>query len=179
MELCQGHDCQLVREVLYELLPQNICNRACVQQLRNIMRTPTSTTTTFLNHLKRHRDLYAEFETAAETKTANQPSIADVLKNKVAVTEVTERHTLDHKVPRVIALDWQPLTIVEVHGFKDLVQEVIPGHQLPSRTTLSQTLVPKLYDETMKKGTVGVGESLSAQIGAACLIINRHLYIQG
>ncbi|KAH9382544.1 hypothetical protein HPB48_020356 [Haemaphysalis longicornis] len=102
------------------------------------------------NHLKRHRDLYAEFEAAAKTKTANQPSIADVLNKKVAVTNV-KRHALDQKVARMIALDFQPYTIVEDSGFKDLLQEAVPGYQLPSRTTLSRTLVPKLYDDTRKK----------------------------
>lgn len=55
------------------------------------------------------------------------------------------------KIAKMIALDLQPYTIVQDRGFRDLLKEAVPGYVPPSRTTLSRTLVPKLYDDTREK----------------------------
>ncbi|KAH6924830.1 hypothetical protein HPB50_025707 [Hyalomma asiaticum] len=58
---------------------------------------------------------------------------------------------LNSKVDAMVALDLQPYSVVEKHGLKELMAEVVPNYRLPSQTMLSRTLVPQLYHDTEKK----------------------------
>ncbi|KAH9382350.1 hypothetical protein HPB48_012886 [Haemaphysalis longicornis] len=58
---------------------------------------------------------------------------------------------LNQKVAEMVALDLQPYSFVEDRGFKALMSEAVPGYHLPSRTTLSCVLIPRLYDDTRAK----------------------------
>lgn len=58
---------------------------------------------------------------------------------------------LNSKVAAMVALDLQPYSVVEKHGLKVLMAEVVPNYRLPSQTMLSCTLVPRLYHDTRKK----------------------------
>uniref|UniRef100_A0A147BB39 Putative secreted protein n=1 Tax=Ixodes ricinus TaxID=34613 RepID=A0A147BB39_IXORI len=68
---------------------RKVCKGEAVCNLcESPLRTPSGTTTTLVNHLKRHASQYAEFQAAAKVRPANQPSIADVLKkNGTAASE--------------------------------------------------------------------------------------------
>ncbi|XP_042143061.1 uncharacterized protein LOC115325144 [Ixodes scapularis] len=101
-----------------------VCN-LCESSLR----TPSGTTTTLVNHLKRHANQYAEFQAAAKVKPANQPSIADVLR-KTALPQA-KREALDLKIAKMVALDLQPYTIVQDRGFWDLLKDAVPGYLPP------------------------------------------------
>lgn len=59
--------------------------------------------------------------------------------------------TLNQKVAEMVALDLQPYSFVEDCGFKALMSEAVPGYHLPSRTTLSRVLIPRLFDNTRAK----------------------------
>ncbi|CAH1170700.1 unnamed protein product [Phaedon cochleariae] len=50
-----------------------------------------------------------------------------------------------------IATSMQPYNIVEQHGFKHLMKTAVPSYKLPSRKTLSECKIPKLYNETVQK----------------------------
>ncbi|KAJ8940592.1 hypothetical protein NQ314_010670 [Rhamnusium bicolor] len=45
--------------------------------------------------------------------------------------------------------DLQPFSVVNDEGFRELMAEVEPAYQLPSRTTFSRTLLPSKYDEAV------------------------------
>lgn len=47
--------------------------------------------------------------------------------------------------------DFQPFSIVEDRGFREFVSELNPGYQLPSRTVISKTLIPAIYEECQNK----------------------------
>ncbi|KAL3226469.1 hypothetical protein MRX96_024935 [Rhipicephalus microplus] len=51
----------------------------------------------------------------------------------------------------MVALNSQSYSFVEDHGFKELMAEAVPNYHLPSRTTLSRALVPRLFDDARKK----------------------------
>lgn len=126
-------------------------SEAVCRSCDSTLKTPTATTTTLINHLKRHKKLYAEFQGAVKASAdSSQPSVVDVLRRKTALPE-SKRKALDLKIARMVALDLQPYAIVEDRGFKDLLTEAVPGYHPPSRTTLSRTLVPKLYDDTRER----------------------------
>lgn len=46
----------------------------------------------------------------------------------------------------MIANDFQPFSIVEENGFRSIIQALNPSHVPPSRKTLSQQIIPRLYD---------------------------------
>ncbi|XP_028296828.1 zinc finger BED domain-containing protein 4-like [Gouania willdenowi] len=52
---------------------------------------------------------------------------------------------LDEALVKMIASDYQPFSIVEDKGFKEFTKTLDPSYTLPSRKTLSQTLLPKMY----------------------------------
>ncbi|CAH1976566.1 unnamed protein product [Acanthoscelides obtectus] len=54
------------------------------------------------------------------------------------------------KVLNMIIKDMQPFTIVEDEGFRELL-EFDPAYTLPSRNTLSNSLLPQTYDEVVQK----------------------------
>lgn len=84
---------------------------------------------------------------AANMPSRKQPTLLDVLKGKQPLSEKRER-ALNQKVTEMVALDLQPYSFVEDRGFKALMNEAVPGYNLPSRTKLSRVLVPRLYDDT-------------------------------
>jgi len=47
-----------------------------------------------------------------------------------------------------MAIDYQPYSVVENRGFRELMAVVEPRYQLPSRTTFSRHLLPELYNKT-------------------------------
>jgi len=52
---------------------------------------------------------------------------------------------LDESLVKMIACDYQPFSIVEDKGFKEFSKTLDPSYTLPSRKTLSQTLLPNMY----------------------------------
>lgn len=58
---------------------------------------------------------------------------------------------LDNAVVKMIVQDYQPLSVVADRGFRNLVYELSPNYQLPSRKTLSEKLLPETYALTKEK----------------------------
>lgn len=50
----------------------------------------------------------------------------------------------------MICLDNQPFQLVENTGFKALMNYLEPRYTLPSRKTLSNFLIPQLYEDQVK-----------------------------
>ncbi|XP_034836848.2 zinc finger BED domain-containing protein 4-like isoform X2 [Maniola hyperantus] len=54
---------------------------------------------------------------------------------------------IDKCLVKLIAYDFQPITIVEDKGFKEFVHALNPAYELPSKETIALTLLPTLYEE--------------------------------
>lgn len=56
----------------------------------------------------------------------------------------------------MIALDFQPYSVVENRGFKELLHVLEPKYQIPSRTTFSRKILPDMYNKLVRsvKGTM-------------------------
>ena len=48
------------------------------------------------------------------------------------------------KVGKMIAIDCQPISIVDHEGFKSLVTTLEPKYQMPSRKYFSETVIPSI-----------------------------------
>lgn len=57
------------------------------------------------------------------------------------------RKKLDELVTEMVALDFEPYSMVDGLGFKALMDFVVPEYDLPDRTNLSRVLMPELYEE--------------------------------
>ena len=57
----------------------------------------------------------------------------------------TRKHILDEALLNMIVKDMQPTSIVEDAGFKKLVAALDPRFALPSRRTLTRSLLPEYY----------------------------------
>ncbi|KAK3854720.1 hypothetical protein Pcinc_038814 [Petrolisthes cinctipes] len=53
---------------------------------------------------------------------------------------------IDEELAKMIAKDFQPFSVVEDKGFKNYCLALNPSYVLPARKTLSQKIIPKLYD---------------------------------
>ncbi|KAH8030679.1 hypothetical protein HPB51_011061 [Rhipicephalus microplus] len=97
--------------------------------------------------------------TAAGAPAKDQSMVFDFVHRTDPLLE-NKTQALNAKVAAMVALDLQPYSFVEDRGFKELMAEAVPNYRLPSRTTLSRTLVPRLFDDTRKK----VKDELSSAI---------------
>lgn len=56
-----------------------------------------------------------------------------------------ERHEFEKDLVQMIAVDYDPLSIVEKRGFNSFVKKYLPRHKLPSRKVLSEVVLPEVY----------------------------------
>jgi len=63
---------------------------------------------------------------------------------------------ITNAIGRMIALDYQPYTIVENSGFKELLHILEPRYHIPASTTFSRKVIPDMYNKVFKsvKGTL-------------------------
>ena len=54
-------------------------------------------------------------------------------------------------IARYIVQDLRPLSVVEGSGFRDMIKTLDPRYPLPSRPHFSETVIPRLYEETVSK----------------------------
>ncbi|KAH8021161.1 hypothetical protein HPB51_012556 [Rhipicephalus microplus] len=115
------------------------------------LKAPKGTTSPLVNHLKQHPTTMKEYGmTAAGVPEKDQSMIFDFVHRTDPLSE-KKTQALNAKVAAMVALDLQPYSFVEDRRFKELMAEAVPNYRLPSRTTLSRTLVPRLFDDTRKK----------------------------
>ena len=57
-----------------------------------------------------------------------------------------QQNRLDEELAKMIANDFQPFSIVEDKGFRSFIQALNPTYVPPSRKTLFQQIIPRLYD---------------------------------
>ncbi|KAH7950657.1 hypothetical protein HPB51_028310 [Rhipicephalus microplus] len=115
------------------------------------LKMPTGTTSALVNHLKQHPTTMKEYRmTVAGAPEKDQSMIFDFVHRTDPLSE-KKAQVLNAKVVAMVALNLQPYSFVEDRGFKELMAEAVPNYRLPSRTTLSRTLVPRLFDDERKK----------------------------
>ncbi|XP_064475464.1 zinc finger BED domain-containing protein 4-like [Ornithodoros turicata] len=138
----------LVWDYLAKISSTNASCNACSSTLK----TPTGSTTALVRHLNAHPVAIVEYrkKSGDSIRSAKQPRITDILKQNEPLP-ASKVKALNRKVAELIALDYQPLSIVADRGFSALTKEAVPNYELPSRTTVSRTLIPRIYDDTGKR----------------------------
>lgn len=64
---------------------------------------------------------------------------------------VSSKKHLDKALMLLFIQDFQPFSIVDDPSFKYFVEALNPDYEIPSRTTIIDTLLPTAYDETLAK----------------------------
>lgn len=103
--------------------------------------TATSSTTTNM--------ATATSSTITTTSRQNIPSMTDY----VVVKKPLPQHKLqqlDEQLVRMIAKGYHALRMVEEKEFRTFIEMLNPGYTLPTRKTLSESLLPKLYNKVLE-----------------------------
>lgn len=136
-------------------------------------------TTAMKNHLKNkhaeeHATMIAEPSTSGNKKSSSLTTSAPVGPSKVEVPgpspkqkqltlkETTERKmlwdindfrskTYHYLIGEMIAIDNEPLSIVERVGFKRLMEKAVPQYRMPSRTYMTENIIPDMYNRIHSK----------------------------
>ena len=119
-----------------------IC-RLCHSQLSH-----SGNTTNLRTHIEHHHPLEYEVLTAksAKEKCSKQPTLQEVVERVNPLSPDSERHIkLVSAVGNFIAVDMQPLSVVENKGFLDLMKAAEPRFKVPSRGYFTRTVIPSLY----------------------------------
>ncbi|KAJ8720643.1 hypothetical protein PYW08_006108 [Mythimna loreyi] len=95
----------------------------------------------------------AFFIRPGQRPTAAAPTMADYVQSKKNLPR-NRMQQLDEQLVRMIAKRYHALRMVDEVEFRKFVEMLNPGYTLPTRKTLSESLLPKVYNkvlETVKK----------------------------
>ena len=113
-------------------------------------------TTNLHKHLKRHHSIELASSSSATTvlkqgsakkiKTNEQQPTLSTLWTKLPTT--SKRHQdISEAIGKYIAVDMRPLDSVNDRGFRHLISKLEPRYNLESRTYITSTLLPNMYND--------------------------------
>lgn len=152
--------------IIYKFFTKKNSTESMCNTCKKVYKTPSSTTTTLIRHLKSHPTKYSTyFEEKKKAITEfnqhclkrkhednTQQSIQNALKKKSYLTTTSERAMkITKNIGEMITLDYQPYSIVDDRGFKNLLNTLESKYKLPTRQYLSSTVIPQLYSTLVSK----------------------------
>lgn len=123
-------------------------------------------TTALRNHLKNkhakeYTPIFEEPSTSGIKKSTAQASHESVLGPSPKPKQLTLKETVDRKLlwdindPRskkydyligeMIVIDNEPFSLVERVGFARLMEKAVPQYKMPSRTYMTENVIPEIY----------------------------------
>lgn len=140
--------------------------------------TKSFTTTNLVHHLKtKHSEDYAQYNrlkadsdgkqnenTSSKGKGLRQVSLQQTAElRKLWNINDPRGKRIHSKVGEMIAIDCQPVSIVDHKGFKSLVSTLEPKYQMPSRKYFLETIIPSIANK------IKADIATQLQEGAECL----------
>lgn len=94
-------------------------------------------------------------DAASESSThSTQLTIAESYERKKVWDINSSKAKIVHfKIAEMIAVDGQPISIVEDLGFNRLMKECLPNYHLPSRKYFAENIIPNIHSSLMEKVT--------------------------
>ncbi|KAJ8909434.1 hypothetical protein NQ315_015346 [Exocentrus adspersus] len=93
----------------------------------------------------------------SQPSTSNSPTSAETERPKIRQTTVntflkrkmgvTYRKAIDEGLLLLFTHDYQPFSIVEDYGFKKFVSLLNPSYEIPSRKSITRSLLPAAYEQ--------------------------------
>lgn len=166
------------RSLIWDYFDSCDKNEASCKTCSKRFKTPTGTTTCLKTHLKNaHLKQYNDFNNKKEeqealknpnpastsAKACPTNTIQDAFeKGKMLASNSPRAKQITRKIGLMICKDYQPYSIVEDEGFRDLINELEPRYQIPDRTHFSRTVVPNLREEIK----AAIAKSIAADMEA-------------
>ena len=128
--------------------------------------TKTFTTSNLVSHLKhKHGPEYKQY-LEEKSRTKDQDRSKDMASynepKQLTLAESCDRtrlwdindprsHRIHQRIGEMIAIDYQPLSVVDDQGFKSLLKALEPRYSLPSRRYMTENIIPRIHDGIVSK----------------------------
>ena len=130
------------------------CNKCHLSISRGGTTTKTFNTSNLIQHLRsKHINDFKKYEEAQEEKSAQRKEsnqrkqlTLEVMQDRVKMWSGSDPRAkkLTYRVAEMVALDCQPLSIVEDTGFIRLMTEIEPQYVVPSRKHITDVILPSI-----------------------------------
>lgn len=111
----------------------------------------------FQTHLSTVAEQHSSQPTEPKTKRT-QPSIKDYT---VRPLPPNKKNKIDQQLLLMIAKEYHPLSLVNDEEFKKFVSLLNPSYTLPTRKTLSESLLPQLYMQLKERVKIEISNALA------------------
>ncbi len=108
-------------------------------------------TTTLWRHLEKSHEHDHKHLKTVSFDSSQPTSLHMFKKTEVYKKDATKKKRLDLALISMVAMDMQPLSIVEDKGFIAFCKELNEKYQLPTRKTLRSVHLPALFSKTLRK----------------------------
>ncbi len=124
--------------------------RAECEICHNVYETNDGSTSSIWHHARTAHPHEIKARLVQEKK--KQPTITEVFKSSTHYAPGSARkQQCDRALTAMISQDLRPLATCESPGFKEFCKILDKCYKIPSRTTVTETLLPKLYKEEKSK----------------------------
>lgn len=108
-----------------------------------------------MEHVQQVPSCSTQAETATDLLVSHRqiqqgPTMADYLQTKKSLPR-SRIQQLDEQLVRMIAKGYHALRMVDEVEFRKFVEMLNPGYTLPTRKTLSESILPKVYAKVLEK----------------------------
>ena len=156
-----------------------VCETCKAKVPRGRDTTKSFTTTNLVQHLtSKHPEVYAKYQERKTNQGPKQPketrkqSIEQQL-FLIEVQDLTKTWNINdaraqqvhRKVSEMVAIDCQPISVVEDVRFRQVLRTLEPRYQCPSRKYFTETIIPKIYSG-MKEEVLKLLNSSNAAIAS-------------
>ena len=166
----------------YFIVCENSKYARCNDCLEDVSRGGSSTksynTTNLVTLLKRHPSFHQEYEakkatyneilavevTGASSGSGKQLTLSESY-DRSRTWEINDRRAqrIHQRIGEMIALDSQPLSVVDDKGFVSLLNTLEPRYVIPSKKYITETVLPRIHDgikANVKMELTGIKESI-------------------
>jgi hypothetical protein len=120
------------------------CNICKLKVPRGGSKQNAYTTSNMVYHLEvKHQTEYQSYLEKSKTIKTEKSDLKMMPPDSPRAVQIT------YTIAKMIALDFQPYSIVEDEGFKQLIHLLEPTYITPSRKTFTETIIPKLHKDTL------------------------------
>lgn len=107
------------------------------------------------------------YSTTSSTSHSKQLTLSEPLERKLLwdVNDV-KAQKFHYLIAEMIALDNEPLSVVERTGFIRLLEQALPRYEMPSRNYISGKIIPDIYDRIHEKIKKNVSNASAVSVNS-------------
>ncbi|KAK0404471.1 hypothetical protein QR680_017467 [Steinernema hermaphroditum] len=127
--------------------------KAICKKCKQTLSRKCGSTSSIIKHLElHHKDLYEKLQERKANPDIKKRKLDDNTPTITAAFEAwrpggTKLESINRALSLMIAVDSQPLSMVDRTGFRYFLNTVVPNYSIRSRTSIYRTDIPALYEE--------------------------------